>query len=270
MYQVLQADYDTSPWFSNWQNVNVRNEWQNVNQETPVIVGSDVLQPYVRQWLTYCQPAIYIGRGYVGNHIYKKRQLWRYSVNGWANTKLLSVPYSRWPMLNLEKHTWKVKEVKHVLIAPSKMTAPIWDPVHGWEWTNYISQQFPGAEVRVRTKAGKAGIRWASLWDDLDWADLVVSQGSAITAEAFWYGKKVISLHPCTTWAATDSTLANWQDPTEPKLRDAWHEHLAWCQFTNTEWSSGEALDLINSYIGSVTEYRPGHTYDFNSNSIVS
>jgi hypothetical protein len=133
-----------------------------------------------------------------------------------------------------------------------------------------MSQQFPGAEVRIRFKMGKAGPRWATLWNDLDWADLVVSQGSAITAEAFWYGKKVISTHPCVTWAAEKSVLADWKNPNEPTLRDAWHEHLAWCQFTNSEWASGEAIKLIESYVGSVVDYTPDHTYNFNSNNIVS
>jgi hypothetical protein len=272
MYQMLQYDYEGSPWFSNWQNLIVKENNNEVDASTPVIVGSDILKPHVRQWLDQGQPAIYIGRGYVGNHMHKTRQLWRYSVNGWANTKLLNVPYSRWPLLNLEKHPWKVTEVKRVLIAPSRMTAWIWDPAHGngQEWANYMSQQFPGAEVRIRFKMGKAGPRWATLWNDLDWADLVVSQGSAITAEAFWYGKKVISTRPCVTWAAEKSVLADWKNPNEPTLRDAWHEHLAWCQFTNSEWASGEAIKLIESYVGSVMDYTPDHTYNFNSDNIVS
>jgi hypothetical protein len=69
----------------------------------------------------------------------------------------------------------------------------------------------------------------------LDWADLVVSQSSAITCEAFWYGKKVISTEPCPTWAAGRTTLEDWANPTEPALRAAWHEHIAWCQYTRDQ-----------------------------------
>jgi len=90
---------------------------------------------------------------------------------------------------------------------------------------------------------------------------LVVAQSSAITCEAFWYGKKVISIQPCPTWAAGRTALDTWQDPTEPRYRDVWHEHLAWSQYTVDEWSSGEAFDLIQQYLGPVKLYNPQYCY---------
>ena len=263
MYQILEKDYIEFPWYKNWTNIIVVNDISKIDKTIPIIVGSDVQKTEIRNFLNNNQPAIYIGRGYVGNHLYKTRQLWRYSVNGWANTKLLNIPHSRWDVMKLERHPWKVKEVKRILIAPSKMTQPIWDPKTGHNWAEHMATKFPGAEVKIRYKIKKAGFRWATLWDDLDWADLVVAQGSAITAEAFWYGKKVISTHPCITWAAEKTTLDDWQNPKEPELRDAWHEHLAWSQFRNNEWESGEALNLIDSYIGSVKEYKSEYNYNF-------
>jgi hypothetical protein len=142
------------------------------------------------------------------------------------------------------------------------MTSTIWTPETD-AWSESMLDKFPGAEVRIRTKLGKSKQRWNTLWDDLDWADLVVSQSSAITAEAFWYGKKVISLYPCPTWAAGTSTLDTWQDPAEPEHRSAWHEHLAWSQFTNQEWSSGYAVKSIARYIGPVNQYQSGYSYNF-------
>ncbi len=261
-YQVLEKDYSESPWYKNWKDLIVVDDVLNLNSNIPIIIGSDLQRSEVRKFLNNNQPGIYISRGYVGNHMYKTRQLWRYSVNGWANTKLLDVPYSRWDVMKLERHPWKVKEVKRVLIAPSRMTQPIWDPVLGWDWAEHMAKQFPGAEVKIRYKIKKSGPRWATLFEDLDWADLVVAQGSAITAEAFWYGKKVISTHPCITWAAQQNTLEDWQNPNEPKLRDAWHEHLAWSQFRNEEWISGDAIKLIEEYVGPVIDYKSGHTYN--------
>ena len=126
-----------------------------------------------------------------------------------------------------------------------------------------MAAQFPGAEVKIRYKIKKSGLRWATLFEDLDWADLVVAQGSAITAEAFWYGKKVISTHPCITWAAQQNTLEDWQDPKEPELRDVWHEHLAWSQFRNEEWESGEALNLIEKYFKDIVNYKTNYNYSF-------
>jgi hypothetical protein len=265
MYQVLRSEYTENNWFSNWdpEKLIIRETPEEVTSNISVIAGGDIQRRYIREWFNKNQPAIYIARGYVGNHLYKTRQLWRYSVNGWANTKLLPIPYSRWNTMKLERYPWKVKKIKNVLIAPSKMTSPLWDPNLGFEWANFMSTQFPGAEVKIRYKPRKSGLRWETLFQDLDWADLVVAQSSAITAEAFWYGKKVISTHPCITWAAQKNTLEDWQNPKEPELRDAWHEHLAWSQFRNEEWKSGEAINLIEKYVGSVVKYDPEYSYNF-------
>lgn len=262
-YQILRKDFEESDFFKNWPQLLVCESPFDVSKEIPLIIGGDVCRDYVRNFLNLKYPAIYVARGYIGNHLYKRRKFWRYSINGIANTRILNLPYSRWPLMNLVKHPWKVSSVKKVLIAPSKMTSEIWDPINGKSWANYISTKFQGAEIKIRNKDKLPHLRWSTLWNDLDWADLVVAQSSAITAEAFWYGKKVISLNPCCTWAAGQQLLEDWKNPTEPKLRDVWHEHVAWSQFTNEEWISGEAIDLISQFVGDVKNYDPQHTYNF-------
>lgn len=267
MYQVTNETVNdkNNEWLKERNDVQVLTSWDQADSNKIVIAPSNLLHDSVKHWMNILQPAIYIGRAYLGNHLYKTRRLWRYSINGWANTNLENIPYSRWEMLNLPKHPWKVKQVKNVLIAPSKMTSPVWDPELGFSWPAYMATQFPGANVRIRLKGKKLTphMRWATLWDDLDWADLVVSQSSAITCEAFWYGKKVISIYPCPTWAAERTMLENWQDPNEPKLRDKWHEHLAWSQFTTEEWTSGETFKIIEKYIGDIKKYQTDYRYSF-------
>jgi hypothetical protein len=265
IYKILEKDFAVE--LSDCKKLQVVKDLSEVNDNEPMFIGGDILRSEVRDRLTFQKPTIYIHRGYLGNHLYKRRRWWRASVNGFANTKLMPVPHPRWNLLHLPKHPWKVTEIKKVLIAPSKMTSIVWSP--NIDWISNIVDKFPGAEVKIRPKGPKPGIRWSTLWEDLDWADLVVSQASAITAEAFWYGKKVISLFPCPTWAAgCESTLDNWQDPAEPVLRNQWHEHLAWSQFTNEEWRSGEAFDLIEKYLGPVASYNPEYIYNFNNSSI--
>jgi hypothetical protein len=262
LYKILEKDFAIE--LSNTNRLQIVQSLSDVQPNEPMFMGGDILRSEVRERLNSQNPTIFMHRGYLGNHLYKRRRWWRYSVNGFANTNLMPIPYSRWGLLHLPKHPWKVKEVKNVLIAPSKMTAPVWDPCNEHNWANSILDKFPGAEVRIRPKGPKPGIRWTTLWDDFNWADLIVAQASAITAEAFWYGKKVISLYPCPTWAAgCNSTLENWEDPTEPALREQWHEHLAWCQFTNEEWQSGQAFNLIEQYLGSIFDYKSGHSYNF-------
>lgn len=265
--QVLAKEFNNHPWIAGWESAGYSIKFvesaEHINPDTPVICGADVTNWFVRKWLNAQQPAVYVNRGYVGNHTTKLRRLWRYSVNAWANTKILSVPFSRWSMMQLPRHAWKVKQVKNVLIAPSKIIRNTWDSETTMSWSQEIQNQFPGANVKIRFKKNTPSERWSDLWQDLDWADLVVSHSSAITCEAFWYGKKVISLKPCLTWAAQKTTLEDWQNPQEPELRDAWHEHLAWSQFTVEEWASGEALNLLQQYVGSIKAYDPEHHYDF-------
>ena len=265
--QVLNSEFENHPWIPGWQTkfnqIKFINNWQDVCFDHPVACGSDVLRPYVRQWLNTKQPAFYIGRGYVGNHTQKKRRLWRVSLNGWANIELKQIPYSRWEIMNLPRHAWKVKKVQKVLIAPSRQSTPAWSQQLPHEWAETFLDKFPGAEVKIRYKQELPVQRLATLWEDLDWADLIVTQSSAISCEAFWYGKKVISTEPCPTWAVGRSLLEDWKDPTEPGLRDAWHEHLAWSQFTVDEWASGEPLNLIQQYLGSVASYNSKHDYNF-------
>ena len=264
--QVLTKEYHEHPWIPGWHSkfdsIEFFNNWQAVSAQRVVVCGADVNQLHVKHWLNQQQPAVYIGRGYCGNHLYKRRLWWRASVNGWANTILKSIPHSRWSLLNLPRHNWKVRRVKRVLIAPSAVATVAWEGLNSQSWAENLLDKFPGAEIKIRIKAGKAGLRYQDLWNDLDWCDLVVAQSSAITCEAFWYGKKVISLQPCPTWAAGKTTLENWQDPIEPAYRDQWHEHLAWSQYTVDEWASGEAFDLIQQYLGPVQSYDPGHCYN--------
>lgn len=264
--QVLTSESKDNPSVKNWIDLGIKiifvDDWKNISNKIPVLCAGDLLHSHVRYWLNNKQPAIYTGRGYVGNHLYKHRLFYRASVNGWANTKLLPIPYDRWNVMNLPRHPWKVKEIKNVLIAPSKMTSKIWTPDLDWRWTESMIKCFPTAEIKIRPKTGKQGVRYETLWQDFDWADLVVSQSSAITAEAFWYGKKVISTEPCITWAAGKQLLEDWQNPKEPELREQWHEHLAWSQFTVSERDSGEALYLIEKYVGSIENYDPGHRYN--------
>jgi hypothetical protein len=269
--QLLSADYQDDAfiqeWVDNWittrAGMTVCTDWQSVDAAVPVFCYADLTRSHVPAWLNNRQPAVYIGRGYIGNHLYKKRLFYRASVNSWANTVLKPVPYSRWGKMNLPRHLWKVKKIKNVLIAPSKITTRVWSHQSSAEWAEHMATQFPGADVRVRTKPGRASNRYSTLWQDLDWADLVVSQSSAITCEAFWYGKKVISAEPCPTWAAGRTALEDWENPIEPQLRAAWHEHIAWCQYTRDEWHSGEALDLLQQYLGPIESYDPEFQYSF-------
>jgi hypothetical protein len=116
MYKVLEEDFANSL-VSTWNNIDIVKNLSEINDNDLMISVGDVLKENVRARLITKSPTLYVHRGYLGNHLYKKRKWWRYSVNGFANTKILDIPYSRWNLLNLPKHPWKVKEVKNSFCA---------------------------------------------------------------------------------------------------------------------------------------------------------
>ena len=151
--QLLSADYQDDAfiqeWVDNWlatrSGMTVCNDWQTVAADVPVFCYADLTRGHVPTWLNNRQPAVYIGRGYLGNHLYKKRMFYRASVNGWANTVLKPVLHSRWPQMNLPRHAWRVKKIKNVLIAPSKITTRVWSRQTSEEWAESMTNQFTGA-----------------------------------------------------------------------------------------------------------------------------
>ena len=131
--QVLTHEFKDHPWVPGWidsgHEILFVDDPKDIVKTIPVVCGSDLINDYVRHWLNVQQPAVYIGRGYVGNHTSKKRRLWRMSMNSWANTVLRSIPYCRWDKMQLPRHPWKVKQVRNVLIAPSKLVSHLWSQV---------------------------------------------------------------------------------------------------------------------------------------------
>lgn len=264
-YQILVHEFD-EPFIKGWQKFTGRlihiHNIAEADPGIPLIVPANPLG-FIGEWMRAKRPYIAINRPYIGSWLETKRFSARVSINSFAPTKLNSIPYSRWNTTRLMKQPWKVKEIKNVLIAPSKKSQIIFTGEDTVVWSERIKQFFEsqGAVVKIRPKVGKKGVQHYGrpesnfkgvfgLDGDFEWADLVVSYSSAITAEAFWYGKKAISLGPCPTWIACEKTLDNWHDPTEPATRDIWHEHVAWCQFNLEEWYDGSAQEKALYYQG--------------------
>jgi hypothetical protein len=243
-------------WIDGWKKWSEKlillNSPEDADPEIPFVFGGNMVSKWVRNWMRLKRPCFVLGRPYLGGHLSKQRTAWRVGVNSFACTEIKNISYSRWHTVGLEKHPWKVKSIRNILIAPPKKTLHFWEGMPAHEWAEKIKLQFPNSNVKIRLKEGMGGKgkRYNTLWNDLDWADLVISYSSAITTEAFWYGKKVISPGVCPTWTASDRNFNNWQDPIEPKNRSSWHEHMGWIQFTQEEWASGEAQELTVHYQG--------------------
>lgn len=242
---------------------NTEADLQHADPDIPLVGGLNLAHKEFRNWMAARRPFVCLNRPHIGGwadayHCGARRA----SVNSYACTTFGNSSHTRWATWNLPCHDWKVKQVVNVLVAPPSKSIWYTLKVTADEWANTQSQWFAarGASTRVRSKTqsgkGKNG-RYASLWADLDWADLVVSYSSAITVEAFWYGKKVISLGVCPTWTCGHPDLESWQDPVEPSDRDRWHEHVAWTQFTADEWASGQAQDMLIAYQGWPGDLKP-------------
>jgi hypothetical protein len=230
--------------------------WDKINSEIPLVIPANLVDKNHREWLKLRRPSFVINRQLTGGWKEKHRSMFRVAVNSYAATKIGNISHSRYPILNIEKHPWKVRKIRNVLIAPPLKSICFWTGMTAMEWAEQIKTKLEGegANIRIREKQRKRWTRYTTLWEDFDWADLVVSYSSGITAEALWYGKQAISLGVCPTWVACDNTLDNWHNATEPTNRDIYHEHLAWIQFKFDEWESGVAQELTVAYQGWPTE----------------
>jgi hypothetical protein len=231
----------------------ILNTWEDADPEVTMVFGANLASKPHKEWLMNRRPCYVLNRQLTGGWVDKHRSMNRVAVNSYGATKIGPMSHSRWPILNLEKEPWKVTEIKNVLIAPPLKSIYFWTGKSGLEWADEIKSQFAGANVRIREKGRKRGTRYATLFDDLDWADLVVSYSSGITVEALWYGKQAISLGVCPTWVCSDSTLDNWRNPSEPD-RERFYNHISWIQFKYEEWESGEAQEMTYQYQGWPTE----------------
>jgi hypothetical protein len=234
--------------------------------EIPFVLPANPIG-FTRRWMDKKLPYFSINRPYIGSWLEGRRFAFRVAVNSFACTQLGDALHSRWHTTRLSKHPWKVNSIKNVLIAPSKKSQKAFSGEDPEIWSENLKNFFveQGCNVKIRPKAGKKGVQHygdpnrgvVGLFQrngDFDWADLVISYSSAITCEAFWYGKKAISLGVCPTWVACENNLDNWSDPTEPKNRDEWHEHMSWIQFNYDEWNNGSAQEMTVHYQGWPTE----------------
>jgi hypothetical protein len=282
-YQILVNEFD-EPFIKGWQKFTGRlihiHHISEADPGIPLIVPANPLG-LIGEWMRAKNPYIAINRPYIGSWLETKRFSARVSINSFAPTRLHKIPYSRWHTTRLMKQPWKVKEVKNVLIAPSRKSQQMFTNIVLETWAEKIKEilESQGANCKIRYKVGKKGIQHYGNPDvgfkgifgndgDFEWADLVISYSSAITAEAFWYGKKVISLGPCPTWVACERTLANWRDPNEPVNRDVWHEHVAWCQFNLDEWYDGSAQEKALFYQGHPYEVTHDELFNNSQGSI--
>ena len=247
---------DREEWLPVVDDFVIHARFEDLDPAIPLLVYSNMSSKPVVDWINAGHPIIAMNRPHLGGWA-KQYTLGarRFAVNGYACTQWGNRTHDRFYLLNIPRHAWKVREIRRVLIAPPGKLLWFWHGITPEKWAQEQAQFFAdkGVEVRFRWKydnrKGKKG-RYADLWQDLDWADLVVSWGSAITAEAFYFGKKVISLGPCATWTCCDRDYRNWQDPTEPADRDEWHEHMAWTQFTRQEMALGAGAEMILQYQG--------------------
>jgi len=251
--ELLALPWMVKGWKKWADKIIVVNNITEYNKELPIVAWAKPHDKIIGIALKNSYPTILMNRPYLSAHIRKQIDMFRVSVNSFACSSFKEMPYSRWDKVGVDKHPWKVTEVKNILIAPPNKGVVYFTGQKLDLWVEDLQTLFKDFNVKVRLKnstgAGR-GERYSSLWNDFDWADLVVSCASASTAEAFWYGKKVISLGPCPTLMCDTGSLENFINPSEPANRDSWHEHIGWIQFLESEWTSGNAQEMTAVYQG--------------------
>ena len=143
-YQILAGEFD-EPFIKGWQKFTGRlilvERVQDADPGIPLIIPANPLG-FIGSWMQAKNPYIAINRPYLGSWVSKNRVAARVSINSFAPTKLKPIPYSRWNTVRLEKQPWKVKEVKNVLIAPSKKSQGIFTGFDITQWSEKLKTFF--------------------------------------------------------------------------------------------------------------------------------
>ena len=212
--ELLALPWMVKGWKKWADKIIVVNNITEYNKELPIVAWAKPHDKIIGIALKNSYPTILMNRPYLSAHIRKQIDMFRVSVNSFACSSFKEMPYSRWDKIGVDKHPWKVTEVKNILIAPPNKGVVYFTGQKLDLWVEDLQTLFKDFNVKVRLKnstgAGR-GERYSSLWNDFDWADVVVSCASASTAEAFWYGKKVISLGPCPTLMCDTGSLENYK-----------------------------------------------------------
>ena len=75
LYKILEKDFAIE--LSNTNRLQIVQSLSDVQPNEPMFMGGDILRSEVRERLNLQNPTIFMHRGYLGNHLYKKRRWWR-------------------------------------------------------------------------------------------------------------------------------------------------------------------------------------------------
>lgn len=208
------------------------------------------------QWLEICKKNNLIfynfDSAYFGNK--KTKKFFRLTVNGFQNTgKIKERSADRWESLQLRIENF-IQGDNIVIVPPDRKICHTLQLGSVDEWLQKITQTiktYTDRPIKVRMRPEPRSIRTTTdTFKDFIREDThcVVGFSSNALVEAAMSGIPVISLGYSATKSLYDSQLSDIENvkPAESDKKQAWLNHLAYCQFNREELLSGYAWEIIN------------------------
>lgn len=214
---------------------------------------------------------VMIDKGYARHALpgpIKLWEYWRVAVDAHHPTsRLMSVarPFDRIERVNLPLLPWRRKG-RHIVIAGSSQKYhDFYDLRDPTQWTRKLVKQIEGLELgreivyrpkpSWREAVPVEGTRYSqppeNIEDVLQGAQCLVTHGSNACFEAVVMGIPCVVLGDAVAKPISSTTVEEVADPkmVSPSVRWQWLANLAYCQWTMSEFASGEAWATVRTQI---------------------
>jgi len=187
----------------------------------------------------------HIDNGYIGNSRHKTPWYYRITYNDMQNVNVQSTPFSRLDKLEIDDNLWSDKWTPNgdynLLVMPnqSNIFKYLGDDYEQWRSKTIAYYKSLDVPLIIREKEGKRKQRFESIVPLMKNAQKVITYHSMAAVEALCIGKTIEILG--------QSAVQHWQNKTEFD-RNEMLEHIAWSQFSRSEFGSGIAWERTFEY----------------------
>lgn len=187
----------------------------------------------------------HIDNGYIGNSRHKTPWYYRITYNDMQNVNVKSIPFSRLDKLEIDENlwndAWSTEGEYNLLVMPnqSNIFKYLGQDYEQWRAKTIAHYESLHVPLIVREKEGKRRERFESIVPLMQNAQKVITYHSMAVVEALCLGKPIEVLG--------QSAVQHWQNKTGFD-RNEMLEHIAWSQFSRSEFGSGIAWERTFEY----------------------
>jgi hypothetical protein len=221
--------------------------------DNPIMIRSMGKRKLIHWCLENNHTFYYMDSGYVGNYKSQSNphgwKVWHRIVkNNVQHNVIVDRPDDRWK--RLEYPIENRKQGNHILlVTPSEKPCKFYG-IERDEWVEQTVAEIKkhtDRPIRIRDKAPRQQRITSTIFDDLNNCHALVTYQSIAAVESVLYGVPAFTLAPTAADPVADKDLSLIETPTqqdEDKIYK-WACHLAYGQFHNDEFRSGEAYKIL-------------------------